>query len=227
MTTQAVQTADAVTDSEGRDLWQALDLGANTDNREALFVDPESRAVERAGPRLLGDNPEVLREAAQGGRLVEEVDGLKVAVVPIYYGGDQRGGVVLATSGTADGCGCGWTGARSRLRTRGGHKRGGTPTRLRAPLPGGEWLGRGVRAGAGDLQGARRKDGRYNLHRVRRGDQDYREDGVAGGRSGGAEKQRADGVAVRTSTEVISDGTVTPAEGATPARRPRGDGEGR
>ncbi len=102
-TARAAQTADAIAEGEGRDLARSLDLAADPDSREALFVDREGRVVQRAGPRFLGDQPGVLREAAAGGRLFREEDGLDVAAVPVFYAGELRGGVVLASRGTGDG----------------------------------------------------------------------------------------------------------------------------
>ena len=67
LTSQAAQTADAIAEGEGQDLRRSLDLAADPDDQEALFVDREGRVVERAGPGLLSDEPEVLREAADGG----------------------------------------------------------------------------------------------------------------------------------------------------------------
>ena len=102
-TVHAVETADSITRREGRDRPRVLDLAATTDNREALFVDRDGRVVERAGPGLLGEEPGVFREAAAGGRMIEGVGGLDVAVVPVFYGGEARGGVVIASRGATGG----------------------------------------------------------------------------------------------------------------------------
>ncbi len=71
LTARAAQTADAIAEGEGRDLGRALDLAAAPEEREALFVGPNGRVAEKAGSRLLRDDPgaeaEVLREAAAGG----------------------------------------------------------------------------------------------------------------------------------------------------------------
>lgn len=100
LTARAAQTADAVTETEGRGLERALGQVAIPDEREAVFIGREGRVVARAGPELLGDERGILREAAAGNRLFEEVDGLHVAAVPVFYGGELRGGVVLASKRT-------------------------------------------------------------------------------------------------------------------------------
>jgi len=107
LTARAAQTADAIAEGEGRDLGRSLGLAAEPDEREALFVGPNGRVAQRAGPRLLGDDPgaeaEALREAAAGGRVFREAGGLDVVVTPVYYGGELQGGVVLASRGTEGG----------------------------------------------------------------------------------------------------------------------------
>jgi signal transduction histidine kinase/HAMP domain-containing protein len=119
---QAAATADAITGEDHR-AWQkllnlpetdasgqmssgdqppgalrrSLDLYATAPRAEVRVVNREGVIVAREGERLFSPSPEMLRKAASGERFFERTEGLNIAVVPILYGGELAGGVVLAT----------------------------------------------------------------------------------------------------------------------------------
>jgi len=119
---QAAATADAITGEDHR-AWQkllnlpetdasgqmssgdqtpgalrrSLDLYATAPRAELRVVNREGVVVAREGERLFSPSPEMLRKAASGERFFERTEGLNIAVVPILYGGELAGGVVLAT----------------------------------------------------------------------------------------------------------------------------------
>jgi HAMP domain-containing protein len=119
---QAAATADAITGEDHR-AWQkllnlpetdasgqmssgdqppgalrrSLDLYATAPRAEVRVVNREGVVVAREGERLFSPSPEMLRKAASGERFFERTEGLNIAVVPILYGGELAGGVVLAT----------------------------------------------------------------------------------------------------------------------------------
>src|SRR5688572_1252510 len=119
---QAAATADAIT-GEQHQAWQelldlpevaaggqtsaeggrpgalrrSLDLYATAPGAEIRVVNRKGEVVAREGERLFSPSPEMLRKAASGERFFERTEGLNVAVVPILYGGELAGGVVLAT----------------------------------------------------------------------------------------------------------------------------------
>lgn len=103
LTAQASAAAEAIAREEGRNPRPSLRQAADTGGGEALLVDNEGRVMDRAGDRLLPSEPELLRrlaeEAADGGSIEDEVEGLDVSVAPVVYGdgGDVAGGVVLAS----------------------------------------------------------------------------------------------------------------------------------
>jgi two-component system sensor histidine kinase VicK len=119
---QAAATADAIT-GEDHQAWQkllnlpetdasgqmssggqspgalrrSLDLYATAPRAEVRVVNKEGVIVAREGERLFSPPPEMLRKAASGERFFERTEDLNIAVVPILYGGELAGGVVLAT----------------------------------------------------------------------------------------------------------------------------------
>lgn len=98
---RAVAAANVVEDGAA-DLRGALDPVAEAGGGEVLVVDRRGRVVARAGqavsPPVSG---EVLRRAAEGDRLNEEVGGRRVAAVPVVREGRLEGGVVFA-AGTGE-----------------------------------------------------------------------------------------------------------------------------
>jgi PAS domain S-box-containing protein len=119
---QAAATADAIT-GEQHQAWQelldlpevaadgqtsakggrpgalrrSLDLYATAPGAEIRVVNRDEEIVAREGGRLFSPPPDMLRKAASGERFFERTEDLNVAVVPILYGGELAGGVVLAT----------------------------------------------------------------------------------------------------------------------------------
>ena len=96
---RAVAAANAVEDVEtgAADLRRELDLVAEAGGGEVLVVDRRGRVVARAGRVVSPPVPgEVLRRAAEGDRLNEEVGARRVAAVPVVREGRLEGGVVFA-----------------------------------------------------------------------------------------------------------------------------------
>lgn len=93
---RAATTANALS-GEARAEWhETLSLSVANGQREALVVDENGDVSARAGDELLEPVPEeVIRKAADGGRMIDSVGDLNVAVVPLGYEGSLFGGVVF------------------------------------------------------------------------------------------------------------------------------------
>jgi signal transduction histidine kinase/HAMP domain-containing protein len=89
--------AQAPTTERSGALRRSLELYATAPGAEIRVVNRKGEVVAREGEHLLSPPPEMLRKAASGERSFEKEEDLNVAVVPILYGGELVGGVVLAT----------------------------------------------------------------------------------------------------------------------------------
>ncbi|MBA2619237.1 MAG: HAMP domain-containing protein [Rubrobacter sp.] len=93
---RAAAAAQGVETAGGEDRRRALDIAARTGKGEVLIVSAQARVVNRSGPELLPSPPKsVLRSAADGHRTIEEVEGVRIATVPIIRDGRLDGGLVF------------------------------------------------------------------------------------------------------------------------------------
>ncbi len=98
-TRQALATAEALSEAEGeQDIQSQLTLSAEATGGETVVVDRQGQIVAREGSA--GDfepSQEMLQNASDGSRMVDRVDGVNVAVIPILSEGTLTGGLVFAS----------------------------------------------------------------------------------------------------------------------------------
>lgn len=82
--------------AQWRDVLRAA--GDNNGETEVLVVDGSRTVVAREGPSLLEPLPRgLLRAAADGERVSDQVGGRRAAVVPLAYQGEMSGGVIFVS----------------------------------------------------------------------------------------------------------------------------------
>lgn len=97
---RAAAVADAIEEAGSRELEGTLEPVARTAGGELLVVNTRGRIVARSGPELVPAGAgEVIGAAADGERMVEEIEGRRVATVPLIRGGSFEGGVVFVPDG--------------------------------------------------------------------------------------------------------------------------------
>lgn len=92
---QAATVADTVNGEPTGDLQSSLDSVQNNGG-EALVVDDEGNILARSGPGLLGSDADVLQSVIGQDRISEQEGDLRVARIPVMYGQDLTGAVVVA-----------------------------------------------------------------------------------------------------------------------------------
>ena len=97
---RAAAMADAIEEAEEEEhLQRAVDAAARTGPGQVVVVDQQGRVVARSGPRIFSAPPEeILREAAAGNRMSEQVGDRRVAVAPVVRSEDL-GGIVFVPQG--------------------------------------------------------------------------------------------------------------------------------
>lgn len=92
---QAVSVANQVAGERGRELRRSVESAADRTGGEVLVVDRSGGIRARAGPRLLPNAATVLRRTAERERMVEQMNGLHLAKVPVFFRGNVTGAAVV------------------------------------------------------------------------------------------------------------------------------------